>query len=90
MSVLERKTGTAKWFNPTKWDGFIELEVEKNKLARYSAIPVDGYRVFKQKEVVKFELDDGLKGIQAIAVIAASYTLSRRINKRDLLSFNFL
>jgi len=51
---------------------------------------VDGYRVFKQKEVVKFELDDGLKGIQAIAVIAASYTLSRRIKKRDLLSFNFL
>ena len=44
MSMSYRKTGAEKWFKQTKWDGFIELEIDNNILVHYSAIQLEAYR----------------------------------------------
>jgi CspA family cold shock protein len=72
MSTSERKTGTVKWFNPSKGYGFIEFEDDQEIFVHYSAIQMDGYRVLKQGQVVEFEIEEGPKGNQAIAVIPVS------------------
>lgn len=70
--MSERKTGTVKWFNPSKGFGFIEVEEGKDVFVHYSSIQMDGYKALKQGQVVEFEIEEGPKGIQAVAVIPVS------------------
>lgn len=70
--MSERKTGTVKWFNPSKGFGFIEFEEGKDVFVHYSSIQMDGYKALKQGQVVEFEIEEGPKGIQAVAVIPVS------------------
>ncbi len=70
--MSERKTGTVKWFNPSKGFGFIEIEEGKDVFVHYSSIQMDGYKALKQGQVVEFEIEEGPKGIQAVAVIPVS------------------
>ncbi len=70
--MAERFIGTVKWFNPSKGYGFIEFEDDQEIFVHYSAIQMDGYRVLKQGQVVEFEIEEGPKGNQAIAVIPVS------------------
>jgi CspA family cold shock protein len=72
MSVSERKNGTVKWFNPSKGYGFIEFEDNKEIFVHYTAIQMEGYRALKQGQIIEFEIEEGPKGIQAIAVIPVS------------------
>ena len=68
----ERLTGTVKWFNPAKGYGFIGRDEEEDIFVHFSSIQMDGYRVLKQGQVVEFELEDGPKGKQAVAVVPVS------------------
>jgi CspA family cold shock protein len=72
MSVSERKNGTVKWFNPSKGYGFIEFEDNKEIFVHYTAIQMEGYRALKQGQIIEFEIEEGPKGILAIAVIPVS------------------
>ena len=72
MIASERKTGSVKWFNPSKGYGFIEYEEDKEIFVHYSAIMMEGYKALKQGQIVEFEIETGPKGNQAIAVIPVS------------------
>ena len=72
MIGSERKTGSVKWFNPSKGYGFIEYEEDKEIFVHYSAITMDGYKELKQGQIVEFEIETGPKGDQAITVIPVS------------------
>jgi len=72
MSASERKTGTVKWFNPSKGYGFIEFEEDQEIFVHYSAIIMEGYKALKQGQIVEFEIETGQKGEQATAVIPVS------------------
>ena len=71
-SMSERITGTVKQFNPSKGCGFIGLEDGKDVFVHYSSIQMNRYRALKQGQIVEFEIEEGPKGIQAIAVIPVS------------------
>lgn len=72
MIASERKTGSVKWFNPSKGYGFIEFEEGQEIFVHYSAISMDGYKELKQGQMVEFEIQTGPKGDQASAVIPVS------------------
>lgn len=70
--MSERLTGTVKWFSPSKGFGFIGREDSDDIFVHFSSIQMDGYRVLKQGQIVEFEVQEGPKGIQAMAVIPVS------------------
>lgn len=70
--MSERLTGTVKWFSPSKGYGFIGREDSDDIFVHFSSIQMDGYRVLKQGQIVEFEVQEGPKGIQAMAVIPVS------------------
>ena len=72
MIASERKTGSVKWFNPSKGYGFIEYEEGKEIFVHYSAISMEGYKDLKQGQIVEFEIEPGPKGDQAFSVIPVS------------------
>jgi len=69
---FRKKTGSVKWFNPSKGYGFIEHEEGKEIFVHYSAIAMEGYKELKQGQIVEFEIETGPKGAQATAVIPVS------------------
>lgn len=59
-------TGTVKWFNNTKGYGFILSDNGGGDIfAHYSAIDMDGYKTLKAGQSVKFEAEQGPKGLHA-------------------------
>jgi len=72
MNTSERKTGSVKWFNPSKGYGFIEYEEGKEIFVHFSAIAMDGFKELKQGQIVEFEIETGPKGDQAAEVIPIS------------------
>jgi len=65
------RTGTVKWFNNAKGYGFI-LPDEGNTdvFAHYSAILMQGYKTLKAGQSVRFEVENGPKGMHAVAIEA--------------------
>ncbi|KAJ53081.1 CspA family cold shock protein [Clostridium tetanomorphum] len=63
------KTGTVKWFNPTKGFGFISVESEEDVFVHFSAIQTDGYKTLQEGQNVQFEVVEGAKGPQAANVV---------------------
>jgi len=62
-------TGTVKWFNSTKGYGFITPEGGGEDLfVHQSEIKVDGWRELVEGQRVEFEIAQGQKGPQAVAV----------------------
>lgn len=60
------QTGIVKWFNNTKGYGFILPESGGGDIfAHYSAIDMDGYKTLKAGQTVKFETEQGPKGLHA-------------------------
>lgn len=65
--MSERKTGKVKWFNNSKGYGFIEVDQDTTMdvFVHYRSIVGEGYRSLKDGQVVKFDLREGEKGLQA-------------------------
>jgi CspA family cold shock protein len=58
-------TGTVKWFNAEKGDGFISREGGSDLFVHYTAIQGSGYRSLEEGQAVEFEVTQGPKGDQA-------------------------
>lgn len=61
--------GTVKWFNGEKGFGFITPDDgTKDLFVHYSEIQGNGYRSLDENQRVQFEVAQGAKGPQAVAV----------------------
>ena len=61
--------GTVKWFNSNTGFGFIlPSEGGKDVLAHYSVINVEGFRRLNTGEKVRYEFEQGSKGVIATAI----------------------
>jgi CspA family cold shock protein len=61
--------GTVKWFNNDKGFGFIAPDGgAKDVFVHHSEITGDGFRSLEENQRVQFEVTQGPKGPQAVAV----------------------
>ena len=61
--------GTVKWFNAEKGYGFIAVDGSNDDVfVHYSAIEASGFRLLEEGQKVEFEITQGPKGQQAVAV----------------------
>ncbi|MBW1895702.1 MAG: cold-shock protein [Deltaproteobacteria bacterium] len=60
--------GTVKWFNDKKGFGFIKLDEGEDVFVHYSSILGSGFKTLYEGQRVRFEVEDGQKGPQAIRV----------------------
>lgn len=67
------QTGIVKWFNNTKGYGFILSENGGGDIfAHYSAIDMDGYKTLKAGQTVRFDTEQGPKGLHAKNIQASA------------------
>jgi CspA family cold shock protein len=64
--------GRVKWFDDRKGYGFIEWNEGEDVFVHYSAIRGQGFRTLKEGEGVRFRVEVGEKGLQALDVIRLS------------------
>lgn len=63
-------TGIVKWFNDAKGFGFIQSDDGKEVFVHHSAVEGAGFKTLKEGQRVKFEVQKGPKGDQAVNVVA--------------------
>lgn len=61
--------GKVKWFNDAKGYGFIEYMEGKDIFVHYSSIEIDGYKTLSEGDMVRYELLETDKGLQAKKVL---------------------
>ena len=61
-------TGRVKWFNNEKGYGFIEYTTDEDIFVHYSAIRQDGYKTLTEGQLIRFQLIETPKGLQALNV----------------------
>jgi CspA family cold shock protein len=60
--------GTVKWFNAAKGFGFISQENGQDVFVHYKSISGEGYRSLNEGDNVKFDVENGPKGLSATNV----------------------
>lgn len=68
--MIERETGTVKWFSDAKGYGFITRDVGQDVFVHYSGIDGEGFRTLYEGERVEFTVEQTPKGLQATHVRA--------------------
>jgi CspA family cold shock protein len=68
LGVMERYTGSVKWFNEAKGYGFIKRDDGPDLFVHYTNIVGSGFRTLKEDDKVEFEVNEGPKGLQAVKV----------------------
>ena len=61
-------TGTVKWFNESKGFGFIGQESGEDVFVHFRAIVGTGFKTLTEGQTVKFDIENGPKGLQAANV----------------------
>ncbi len=61
-------TGTVKWFNESKGFGFIAQETGEDVFVHFRAITGTGFKTLTEGQTVKFDIENGPKGLQAANV----------------------
>ena len=62
-------TGTVKWFNESKGYGFIAQESGEDVFVHFQAIQGTGFKTLAEGQTVKFDIEQGPKGLQAANVV---------------------
>ena len=65
---MSATNGHVKWFNKDKGFGFLEQENGEDVFVHYSAILSDGFKVLIEGQAVRFSIQQGPKGLQAVDV----------------------
>ena len=60
--------GTVKWFNDKKGYGFISTDEGQDVFVHFSSILGSGFRSLYEGQRVRFDLEEGQKGPQAVNV----------------------
>ena len=60
--------GTVKWFNDKKGYGFIKVDEGEDVFVHYSSVLGSGFKTLYEGQRVRFEVEDGQKGPQAVRV----------------------
>ena len=66
--MLEKETGTVKWFNDRKGYGFISRESGDDVFVHHSGIQMEGFKTLSEEQQVEFAVEEGDKGLQAVEV----------------------
>jgi CspA family cold shock protein len=66
--IFEMPEGRVKWFNDKKGYGFIETKDQGDVFVHHTAIVSEGFRSLSEGEKVRFEVESGPKGPQAVRV----------------------
>jgi CspA family cold shock protein len=66
--MSEQENGTVKWFNESKGYGFIQREDAEDVFVHFSAIKMAGFKTLHEGQRVKFSVEQGDKGLQAVEV----------------------
>jgi CspA family cold shock protein len=61
--------GTIKWFNEKKGYGFIKQEEGPDVFVHYSSIVTEGFKTLAEGQRVKFDIEEGDKGLKAVNVV---------------------
>ena len=63
-------TGIVKWFNESKGFGFISQAEGEDVFVHFRSIVGDGFKTLQEGQEVKFEIEEGPKGLTAMNVVA--------------------
>ena len=63
-------TGIVKWFNESKGFGFISQSEGEDVFVHFRAIVGDGFKTLREGQEVKFDIENGPKGLSAVNVVA--------------------
>lgn len=62
---MAAETGLVKWFNEKKGYGFIVNELGEDIFVHYNNIEGEGFKTLQENEKVRFDREEGPKGIKA-------------------------
>ncbi len=60
--------GTVKWFNEKKGYGFISMDDGQDVFVHYSSVMGTGFKTLYEGQRVRFDVEQGDKGPQAVQV----------------------
>jgi cold shock protein len=67
--LMRRCRGVVREFNRVRRCGTIEMESGERAFVRYSAITGAGLRVLQSGDQVSFDLEQGVRGLNAVRVV---------------------